>query len=60
MIGTILLFIAIAWVVSILLSITIIITEDAEAESKVVFLFPANLIFVIKYWWGAIVEAIKS
>lgn len=60
MIGTILLFIVIAWAVCILLCITLVITEDIEVESRVVFLFPANLIFIIKYQWGAIIEAIKS
>lgn len=62
MIAEVLFFISIAWVVSLLCASLIIITNDdaAEVEDSVVFLFPANLIFIIKYWWKAIVKAIKS
>lgn len=61
MISEILFFISVAWVVSILCAALIIITdEDAEAEDRIIFLFPANLIFIIKYWWKTIVKAIKS
>lgn len=61
MIGEIIFFICAAWVVSILCASLIIITnDDAEVEDRVVFLFPANLIFIIKYWWKTIVKAIKS
>ena len=61
MISEILFFISVAWVVSTLCAALIIITdEDAEVEDRIIFLFPANLIFIIKYWWKAIVKAVKS
>lgn len=61
MIGEIIFFISAAWALCILLSLVIIIyDEDAKADNRVIFLFPANLIFIIKYWWKTIVKAIKS
>lgn len=61
MIGETLFFIAITWWVATLFALLIIIVDDEiEESSLVVFLFPANLIFVIKYWWKAIIKAIKS
>lgn len=61
MISEILFFISVAWVLCNLLSLLIIICDkDVETDSSVIFLFPANLIFIIKYWWKAIVKAIKS
>lgn len=61
MIGEIIFFICTAWVLCSLLSLLIIICdEDVETDSQVIFLFPANLIFIIKYWWKTIVKAVKS
>lgn len=49
MIAEVLFFINVAWVVSILCAaLVIIIDEDAEVEDRIIFLFPANLIFTIK------------
>lgn len=61
MIGEIIFFISAAWALCILIS-TVIITydENVKADNRVIFLFPANLIFIIKYWWKTIVKAIKS
>lgn len=51
MIGEIMFFICAAWALCSLLSLLIIICDDdVETDSPVIFLFPANLIFVIKYW----------
>lgn len=61
MIGAILVFIGIAWITSTLLTIGILLMdEDVEIDYPVLFLFPANLIFVVKYWWKSIIKAIKS
>ena len=61
MIGEILFFVAITWWVSVLFALLIIMVDDeVEISNLVVLLFPANLIFVIKYWWKAIINAIKS
>lgn len=57
----ILFFVAITWWVSVLFALLIImVDEEVEINNLVVLLFPANLIFVIKYWWKAIINAIKS
>jgi hypothetical protein len=57
----ILFFVAITWWVSVLFALLIIMVDDeVEISNLVVFLFPANLIFVIKYWWKAIIKSIKS
>lgn len=57
----ILFFVALAWWISVLFALLIIVVDDeTEVSDLVVFLFPANLIFVIKYWWKAIIKAIKS
>ena len=57
----ILFFIALAWWISVLFALLIIIVDDEIEENLlVIFLFPANLIFVIKCWWKAIIKAIKS
>lgn len=61
MIGEILFFVAITWWVSVLFALLIIMVDDeVEISNLVVLLFPANLIFVIKYWLKAIIKAIKS
>lgn len=61
MIGEILFFICAAWALCILLALVILmIDEDSDVEDSVVFLFPANLIFIIKYFWKAIVKATKA
>lgn len=61
MIGEIIFFICAAWALCILLSTLIIIyDENVKADNRVIFLFPANLIFIIKYWWKTIVKAVKS
>lgn len=60
-IGTILFWILAIIMASMLLAVIIdIIDDDCEVDSQVLFTFPANLIFVIKYWWKAIIKAIKS
>lgn len=60
MIGKIMFFICAAWGFCYLLSLLIIIyDDDIKVDRRVLFLFPANLIFIIKYWWKAIVKAIK-
>lgn len=57
----ILFFVAITWWVSVLFALLIImVDEEVEISNLVILLFPANLIFVIKYWWKAIINAIKS
>lgn len=57
----IILCIVIAWVVSISFCLILIIFDnDIEIDNLTIFLFPANLIFVIKYWWKAIIKAVKS
>ena len=57
----ILFFVAITWWVSVLFALLIIVVdEEVEIGNLVILLFPANLIFVIKYWWKAIIKAIKS
>lgn len=62
MIGEILFFVSVAWVVSTLFAVVLIIIddEDVSVDNGVIFLFPANLLFIIKYWWKAIIKAIKS
>ena len=61
MIGETLFFIAITWWVFVLFALLInMVDDEIEVSPLVVFLFPANLIFVIKYWWKAIIKAIKS
>lgn len=60
MIGEILFFVALTWWVFVLFALLIMVDDEVEVSSLVVFLFPANLIFVIKYWWKAIIKAIKS
>lgn len=60
-IGTILFCISAIIIASMLLAVMIvIIDDDCEVEGQVLFIFPANLIFAVKYWWKAIVKAIKS
>ena len=60
-IGTVLFWISVVLMASILLAVIIIIVDDdIEVDSQVPFIFPANLIFVIKYWWKAIIKVIKS
>lgn len=57
----ILFFVAITWWVSVLFALLILVVdEEVEISNLVILLFPANLIFVIKYWWKAIIKAIKS
>ena len=59
--GEILFFVALTWWIFVLFALLIeIVDDDVEVSPLVVFLFPANLIFVIKYWWKAIIKAIKS
>lgn len=61
MIGEILFFVALTWWVFVLFALLInMVDDEIEVSPLVVFLFPANLIFVIKYWWKAIIKAIKS
>ena len=61
MIGETLFFIAITWWVFVLFALLInMVDDEIEVSPLVVFLFPANLIFVVKYWWKAIIKAIKS
>lgn len=62
MIGEIWFFISVVWVASILFAVMLIIIDDEDVSvgNSVIFLFPANLLFIIKYWWKAIVKAIKS
>lgn len=61
MIGEILFFVALTWWVFVLFALLInMVDGEVEVSPLVVFLFPANLIFVIKYWWKAIIKAIKS
>lgn len=61
MIGEILFFVALTWWVFVLFALLInMVDDEVEVSPLVVFLFPANLIFVIKYWWKAIIKAIKS
>lgn len=61
MIGETLFFIAITWWVFVLFALLInMVDDEVEVSPLVVFLFPANLIFVVKYWWKAIIKAIKS
>ena len=61
MIGEILFFVALTWWVFVLFALLInMVDDEVEISPLVVFLFPANLIFVIKYWWKAIIKAIKS
>lgn len=62
MIGEILFFITVVWVASAFFAVVLIIIddEDVSVDNSVIFLFPANLLFIIKYWWKAIVKAIKS
>lgn len=60
-IGTILFCISAIIVTFMLLAVMIIIIDDdCEVEGQVLFTFPANIIFVVKYWWKAIIKAIKS
>jgi hypothetical protein len=57
----ILFFVAITWWVSVLFALLILVVdEEVEIGNLVILLFPANLIFVIKYWWKAIIKAVKS
>lgn len=57
----IILCIVIAWVVSISFCLILIIFDnDIEIDNLTIFLFPPNLIFIIKYWWKAIIKAVKS
>lgn len=59
--GEILFFVALTWWIFVLFALLIeIVDDDVEVSPLVVFLFPANFIFVIKYWWKAIIKAIKS
>lgn len=63
MIGEILLFIIIAWIASIVICVLIMVFDDVyedNTDNSIILLFPANLIFIIKYWWKAIIKAIKS
>ena len=61
MIGEILFFVALTWWISVLFALLILVVdEEVEISNLVILLFPANLIFVIKYWWKAIIKAIKS
>lgn len=60
MIGEIIFFISAAWGFSYLISLVIFMYDDIKVDRRVLFLFPANLIFIIKYWWKAIVKAVKS
>ena len=61
MIGEILFFVALTWWVFVLFALLInMVDDEVDPSPIVVFLFPANLIFVIKYWWKAIIKAIKS
>ena len=61
MIGTIIFCISAIIVAFMLLAVIIVIVDDdCEVEGQVLFTFPANLIFVVKYWWKAIIKAIKS
>ena len=61
MIGEILFFVALTWWVFVLFALLInMVDDEVEVSPLVVFLFPANLIFVVKYWWKAIIKAIKS
>lgn len=61
MIGEILFFVVLTWWVFVLFALLInMVDDEVEVSPLVVFLFPANLIFVIKYWWKAIIKAIKS
>lgn len=61
MIGEIIYFIFVAWGFSYLISLVIFMyDDDIKVGRRVLFLFPANLIFIIKYWWKVIVKAIKS
>lgn len=61
MIGEILFFVALTWWVFVLFALLInMVDDEVEVSPLVVFLFPANLIFVIKYWWKTIIKAIKS
>lgn len=65
MIGEILFFVGVVWVASGLFAVVLLLINDEDVcvdrvDSSVIFLFPANLIFIIKYWWKAIVKAIKS
>lgn len=61
-IGQIVLVLVIVWTISAILSVLIYIAEneDSDISNKVILIFPANLIFIIKYWWKAIITAIKS
>lgn len=57
----IILCIVIAWVVSISFCLILIIFDnDIEIDNTTILLFPANLIFIIKYWWRIVIKAIKS
>lgn len=61
MIGEIILFIALAWVSCLLICLWLTLAdEDVSIDNSVMFIFPANLIFIIKYWWKALIKAIKS
>lgn len=52
MIGEIIYFIFVAWGFSCLISLVIFMyDDDIKVGRRVLFLFPANLIFIIKYWW---------
>lgn len=57
------LFLTISWIICVIISLIICVIEDEDIDvkrQKVLFIFPANLIFIIKYWWKTIIEAIKS
>lgn len=61
MIGEIILFIVTAWVLCLFICLCLILAdEDISIDSSVILIFPANLIFIMKYWWKVLIKAIKN
>ena len=55
--------IAFIWLLCVLISVMIYVNEEDVGDDvnwSVIWLFPANLIYILKTFWKAIVRAIKS